>query len=210
MLNEGICFANDQNSPQSGHHNSTFNIQNSAFVQRSVAALNRNLPHKKKTKSGYSTNAEVLEDLKDVHEIIPKILDIIIVSSIKNYNIDILYNALNKYSKNNSIYLIGNTNSGKSTLLNKLIKNYSQDNQPNITVSMYPSTTLDKVEIKSPFILVIGNDNSRLCLAHKIDNYYGFPDGISGKDLYNNGIEQAKNLGEVTKNLKFDVIFTSD
>jgi len=44
-------------------------------------------------------------------------------------------------------------------------------------------------------ILVIGNDNSRLSLAHKIDNYYGFPDGISGKDLYNNGIEQAKNLG---------------
>ena len=44
-------------------------------------------------------------------------------------------------------------------------------------------------------ILVIGNDNSRLSLAHKIDNYYGFPDGISGKDLYNNGIEQARNLG---------------
>ena len=44
-------------------------------------------------------------------------------------------------------------------------------------------------------ILVIGNDNSRLCLAHKIENYYGFPDGISGKELYNNGIEQARNLG---------------
>lgn len=34
-----------------------------------------NLPCKKKTKSGYSTNAEVLEDLKDTHEIIPKILE---------------------------------------------------------------------------------------------------------------------------------------
>ena len=33
------------------------------------------LPHKKKTKSGYSTNAEVLEGLKDTHEIIPKILE---------------------------------------------------------------------------------------------------------------------------------------
>ena len=44
-------------------------------------------------------------------------------------------------------------------------------------------------------ILVIGNKNSRLNLAHKIDNYYGFPEGISRKDLYNNGIEQAKNLG---------------
>lgn len=93
-----------------------------------------------------STNEnKIIAKLK---KIIPKILDIIIVSSIKNYNIDIFYNTLNKYSKNKDIYLIGNTNSGKSTLLNKLIKNYSQDNQPNITVSMYPSTTLDKVEIK--------------------------------------------------------------
>ncbi len=33
------------------------------------------LPCKKKTKSGYSTNAEVLEGLKDAHEIIPKILE---------------------------------------------------------------------------------------------------------------------------------------
>ena len=44
-------------------------------------------------------------------------------------------------------------------------------------------------------ILVIGNNSSRLSLAHKIDNYYGFPEGISGDDLYNNGILQAKNLG---------------
>lgn len=79
---------------------------------------------------------------------LPNILDIIVVSSIKNYNIDNLYNALNKYSKGNDIYLIGNTNSGKSTLLNQLIKNYTNDLKPNITVSMYPSTTLDKVEIK--------------------------------------------------------------
>ena len=43
-------------------------------------------------------------------------------------------------------------------------------------------------------ILVIGNNNSRLSLAHKIDNYYGFPEGVSGEDLYNNGIQQAKNL----------------
>ena len=82
-------------------------------------------------------------------------LDIIVVSSLKNYNIDKLYNVLNKYSNKNSIYLIGNTNSGKSTLLNKLIKNYSIDKNPNITVSMYPSTTLDKVEIKLNDLTII-------------------------------------------------------
>lgn len=78
----------------------------------------------------------------------PNLLDIIVISSLKNYNIDKLHNALIKHSNNKDIYLIGNTNSGKSTLLNKLIQNYSPNEQPNITVSMYPSTTLDKVEIK--------------------------------------------------------------
>jgi len=85
----------------------------------------------------------------------PNILDVIVVSSLKNYNIDTLYNALNKHSNGNDIYLIGNTNSGKSTLLNKLIKNYTENKQPNITVSMYPSTTLDKVEIKLNNLTII-------------------------------------------------------
>lgn len=86
--------------------------------------------------------------IKRLKENNSKFLDIISVSSIKNYNIDYLYNTLIKYSKNKDIYLIGNTNSGKSTLINTLIKNYGNNNKELITVSMYPSTTLDKVEIK--------------------------------------------------------------
>ena len=42
---------------------------------------------------------------------------------------------------------MGNTNSGKSTLINKLIKNYS-DSELTITTSIYPSTTLDVINIK--------------------------------------------------------------
>lgn len=72
-------------------------------------------------------------------------LEVIVVSSIKNYNIDYLFNTLKQYKKNN-IYVVGTTNGGKSTLINKLIKNYS-DNDVVITSSMYPSTTLDKIEI---------------------------------------------------------------
>ena len=41
-------------------------------------------------------------------------------------------------------------------------------------------------------ILVISKGNGTL---EKIDNYYGFENGISGKELYVNGIKQAKNLG---------------
>ena len=38
------------------------------------------------------------------------------------------------------------------------------------------------------------NDTS-LSKAKKIENYYGFENGISGKDLYEAGIKQARNIG---------------
>lgn len=44
-------------------------------------------------------------------------------------------------------------------------------------------------------VLVVYYGESNLEKAHKIDNYYGFPEGITGKDLFENGINQAKNLG---------------
>jgi len=78
----------------------------------------------------------------------PSILEVVVISTIKNYNLDYLYNRLLKYSNNKAIYLIGNTNSGKSTLINKLIDNYSNLNSNKVTTSMYPSTTLSTVEIK--------------------------------------------------------------
>ena len=49
-------------------------------------------------------------------------------------------------------------------------------------------------------VLVLYNGKSNLEDALKIENYYGFVDGISGHNLYYNGIEQAKKLGvEVRK-----------
>ena len=44
-------------------------------------------------------------------------------------------------------------------------------------------------------VLILYHGISGVEKAHKIENYYGFPGGISGKELYNNGIEQAKSLG---------------
>ena len=76
------------------------------------------------------------------------ILDIEVISSIKNYNLDSLMNKINKYKTTNNVYVVGNTNSGKSTLVNKIIKNYYNTSNIDITTSLYPSTTLDKIEIK--------------------------------------------------------------
>ena len=73
-------------------------------------------------------------------------LDIEVISSFKNYNIDSLFNKINKYKNNKDVYIVGNTNSGKSTLINTLIKNYSELHN-NITTSMYPSTTLSSIKI---------------------------------------------------------------
>ena len=43
--------------------------------------------------------------------------------------------------------------------------------------------------------LVVYYGDSSLEKARKIENYYGFKNGISGKDLYNEGIKQAENIG---------------
>lgn len=44
-------------------------------------------------------------------------------------------------------------------------------------------------------VLVLYSGESQLEKAHLIDNYYGFDGGISGKELYENGIAQARSLG---------------
>lgn len=72
--------------------------------------------------------------------------DIEVISSIKNYNLDNLMNKIKQYKNNQEVYFIGMTNSGKSTLINKIIKNYS-DNKLEVTTSIYPSTTLNKIEL---------------------------------------------------------------
>lgn len=47
--------------------------------------------------------------------------------------------------------------------------------------------------------LVLYKDESSLEKTDKIENYYGFKEGISGKKLYQNGIKQAQNIGVETK-----------
>lgn len=74
-------------------------------------------------------------------------IDSVVVSSNKNYGFDLLMEKINKYKKSKNIYIVGYTNAGKSTLINKIIYNYS-NLDTKITTSILPSTTLNSVEIK--------------------------------------------------------------
>lgn len=73
--------------------------------------------------------------------------DIIVVSCQKNYHIDELMAMIKKYKSSKNVYVVGNTNVGKSSLINKLIKNYSEY-EGELTISPMPSTTLNKISIK--------------------------------------------------------------
>ena len=75
------------------------------------------------------------------------IIDSIVISSNKNYNLDLLFDKINDYKKSKNVYFVGFTNSGKSTLINKIIYNYS-DNDMVITTSNLPSTTIDTISVK--------------------------------------------------------------
>lgn len=61
-----------------------------------------------------------------------------------------------------------------------------------ITVGLYTQ----RANLKT---LIIYKDKSSLEKANLIENYYGYENGITGKELYETGIKQAKNIGIETK-----------
>lgn len=72
--------------------------------------------------------------------------DMVIVSANKNYNIDLLMKKIKKYKSSKRVYCVGHTNTGKSSLINRIIRNYSEEDME-LTISPMPSTTLNKIEI---------------------------------------------------------------
>lgn len=94
--------------------------------------------------------------------------DKIVISANKNYNLDRLMNLIKKYRTYKDVYVVGNTNAGKSTLMNKIIDNYSVDSS-DITISNMPSTTLD--EIRVPFEDFVLIDTPGLVDPNSIVNY---------------------------------------
>lgn len=95
-------------------------------------------------------------------------IDKIVISANKNYNLDELMKLIKKHRVYKDVYVIGNTNAGKSTLMNKIIDNYSIDTS-SITISSMPSTTLDEIRIPLKDFFLI--DTPGLVDSHNIVNY---------------------------------------
>lgn len=74
--------------------------------------------------------------------------EVIVISANKNYNIDYLLKRIKYFQTSKNVYVVGHTNAGKSSLINKLIKNYSVNNTQELTMSPLPSTTLNTVNIE--------------------------------------------------------------
>lgn len=75
-----------------------------------------------------------------------KVEDVILCSAKQNSGFDRLLDAIAERRGDRDVYVVGATNVGKSTLINRLIRDYS-DLEQELTVSRYPGTTLDMVHI---------------------------------------------------------------
>lgn len=128
------------------------------------------------------------------------IIDKIIISSNKNYQFDELYEKINLYKKSKNVYVVGFTNAGKSTMINKLLYNYS-DNDVKITTSILPSTTLNNIEINFNDDLTV-IDTPGLLDKGNIINY------VEGKDL--KVIVPTKEIKPITYQIKNKQIIEID
>jgi len=75
-----------------------------------------------------------------------KPLDVFLVSSQKGHGIREVANAIDHYRNGQDVYVVGCTNVGKSTFINRMIKEVTGEGDI-ITTSHFPGTTLDRIEI---------------------------------------------------------------
>lgn len=76
-----------------------------------------------------------------------KVADIVLTSPQKNYNIDEFLGKVLTLRKLKDVYVVGATSTGKSTLINTLLRNYSNETSHFITTSPFPGTTLEVIKV---------------------------------------------------------------
>ncbi|WP_100402287.1 ribosome biogenesis GTPase YqeH [Bacillus sp. FJAT-42315] len=83
---------------------------------------------------------------QEARELGLKPIDVLLVSSTKGQSIQEAIDAIDYYRNEKDVYVVGCTNVGKSTFINRIIKEVSGEKDV-ITTSHFPGTTLDMIEI---------------------------------------------------------------
>lgn len=74
-------------------------------------------------------------------------IEVLLISAKKKQNIDQLLNLIDDYRDNRNVYVIGATNTGKSTLINGIISAATGENTKLVTTSYFAGTTLSTIHI---------------------------------------------------------------
>ncbi|GGA68922.1 ribosome biogenesis GTPase YqeH [Ornithinibacillus halotolerans] len=113
-----------------------------------------------------------------------KVQDVFLISSAKGFGIDELTEQIEKLRNKQDVFIVGTTNVGKSTFINRLIKQ-SVGESDVITTSYFPGTTLGFIEIPL-------DDDSVLIDTPGIVNQEQIAHYVSDQDL--KGITPTKEI----------------
>ncbi len=84
---------------------------------------------------------------KSAKELGLKPVDVLLMSAEKGLYVDEVASAIDQLRNGKDVYIVGCTNVGKSTFINRLITNFGGDDEQLITTSHFPGTTLDMIDI---------------------------------------------------------------
>ncbi|MEC5422185.1 ribosome biogenesis GTPase YqeH [Virgibacillus sp. C22-A2] len=104
-----------------------------------------------------------------------KVKDVFLISSVKGYGIEELTHQIELIRKKSNVYIVGTTNVGKSTFINRIIKQATGYGEV-ITTSYFPGTTLGFIEIPL-------DDNTSLIDTPGIVNKRQIAHYVSEQDL---------------------------
>ncbi|WP_257346115.1 ribosome biogenesis GTPase YqeH [Pseudalkalibacillus decolorationis] len=107
-----------------------------------------------------------------------KPVDVELMSAEKHHGISVVAETIEHYRNGRDVYIVGATNVGKSTFINELLKEYSEEATAFITTSQYPGTTLDLIEIPLDGTSML-YDTPGIINPHQVAHY------INKKDLKN-------------------------
>lgn len=102
-------------------------------------------------------------------------IDVLLVSSTKGLHIEEAMEKIEQYRAGKDVYVVGCTNVGKSTFINRIIKHVA-GGEDVITTSHFPGTTLDMIEIPL-------DDGNALFDTPGIINHHQMAHFVDKKDL---------------------------